>query len=660
MPTSSTRSQRQAQRKHRQEQNLNTASANTTTSSLSNILGTSPHPYHSQPPPPYSQIDQRATSSNSQLSDLSVDEYSGTQAESLLEYSDTSGEEREDAYFLADPSSRAGGSRLLGDDPGETGESAFREMRAGGSKSSRVVQFSSNGSSTSSMDFMRTSISTLDTPPQPPMSTPHPAPHPGFNSPALRKWVTNLAYSFRSPKVATQKTLNPHEQRHRSQSSSGIMEYPYSSSIAWRPYHGHFYSSNSSFYMNSMGSGGPWEETPLVSNGMNEPTVYGLQPNGYSLPNHSLKSANGNSSDRGRIDSRPKHGALRSKSTAATVSAFFLLDYEAGRPPTLSPNFEMITPLQLRIYRVHFFWMWRYFGVNLAVLVLFLAHSRNRLTTALMHTFSILCLFVEVWMREQLYGQEVDDDRFHTERRLNRPLILFLLILGLESWVWYIFPPDPLAEVPALVSSVFKPVVFFYVSHKARHALEGLSRITRIVARVLMIEMFLILAFAAVACQLYRDYESFKNLSSAWLSLFERKFSKFLNCMFSVACGFEANSLLNHELHNLVSTTVVNPSLWMPMYEVSPSNSIFFIFFIIVSVFYLHSLVLSVVFQTYIHAATEIHERSVADREEAIRQSFVALMRDEKSDFISTSSVRKALQIVRPHYSSLKVREGSY
>lgn len=106
----------------------------------------------------------------------------------------------------------------------------------------------------------------------------------------------------------------------------------------------------------------------------------------------------------------------------------------------------------------------------------------------------------------------------------------------------------------------------------------------------------------------------------------------------------------------LVSTTVVNPSLWMPMYKVSRTNAIFFVFFIIVSVFYLHSLVLSVVFQTYIHAATQIHNRSVVDREEAIRRAFLALLREESSEFISATSVRKALQIVRPHYNPLKVR----
>jgi hypothetical protein len=55
-----------------------------------------------------------------------------------------------------------------------------------------------------------------------------------------------------------------------------------------------------------------------------------------------------------------------------------------------------------------------------------------------------------------------------------------------------------------------------------------------------------------------------------------------------------------------VSTTVVNPSLWMPMYSEAAVNSLFFVVFIITCTFYYHSLVLSVVFQTYIQAITEV------------------------------------------------------
>ena len=106
-----------------------------------------------------------------------------------------------------------------------------------------------------------------------------------------------------------------------------------------------------------------------------------------------------------------------------------------------------------------------------------------------------------------------------------------------------------------------------------------------------------------------------------------------------------------------MSTTVVNPSLWMPMYEDSPSSALFFIFFIVTASFYLHSLVLSVVFQTYMQASAHIHERSAWYREEATRLAFVALTRNGETETISVGSVRKTLQVVRPHYSNMKVSD---
>jgi len=243
-------------------------------------------------------------------------------------------------------------------------------------------------------------------------------------------------------------------------------------------------------------------------------------------------------------------------------------------------------------------------------------------------------------MKEGLLGPDHSRDFEHPDRYLVRPLLIFLFALGVESWVRLIFlrmkdnnadddgddSGDESSSRPfMLATALFKPIVLFYISHQARYALEALSRISRIVARVILIEFFLILSFAAVACRMYKNYESFQGLSSSWLSLFE------------------------------LSTTVVNPSVWMPMYESNRANALFFIFFTIVCGFYLHSLVLSVVFQTYIQAATDIHKRSSFNREEAIKLAFLALLRDGETECISTSSVRKTLQAVRPHYSVMKV-----
>jgi hypothetical protein len=57
----------------------------------------------------------------------------------------------------------------------------------------------------------------------------------------------------------------------------------------------------------------------------------------------------------------------------------------------------------------------------------------------------------------------------------------------------------------------------------------------------------------------------------------------------------------------------------------NPEPMPFFVFFIITSVFYLHSLILSVVFQVFIQAAIEVHRLAASDREEATRLAFHSL-----------------------------------
>lgn len=482
-------------------------------------LESTPHPYHnipsaSLPPAPqsFSRFDGRASSLNSHVSDISMDDQSGTH-ESIFEYSDTSGEEREDAYFL--PRQSRGRVKAMLDDKGSRvlGESAFRSMYSGGEKSSRVMQYTSDGSlrAPSDHEYKYDGLQVSSTPSH----------HEALTKNAdLKKWMTSLAYSFRSPMINHHKAATPQGAKHRSQPSWGTMEYPTTQLTPLRDSSLNYYNSTSFFSKHGTDLS---EKAPLVQQEMKSQSDYGSDINSGDRP---MGGNTGDNSERAKRESKPRHITLKSKSTAATIAAFFLMDYEAGRPPTLPSKFETITTQQLQIYQVHFSLAWRLFGIALPTVVLFLAHSQNNLVTALMHSFVIASFLVEVWMREQLYAQEISNDEYHSERRLNRPLVLFFIVLGLESWIWYIFPPDPLAKVPALVSSVFKPIVFFYISLKARHALEGLSMISRIVVRVILIEMMLILAFAAVACQLFRDYDSFKDLSSSWLSLFERKCTK--------------------------------------------------------------------------------------------------------------------------------------
>lgn len=117
------------------------------------------------------------------------------------------------------------------------------------------------------------------------------------------------------------------------------------------------------------------------------------------------------------------------------------------------------------------------------------------------------------------------------------------------------------------------------------------------------------------------------------------------------------------------------------MYAATHWSAIYFVLFIVVTVFYMHSLVLSVVFQTYIQAMTEIQDRSVADREDAIQLAYAALKKQQQLDIRKQNSqkqqssskdtasssmpapggipmylVREVLEGLRPHYNGMKVR----
>jgi hypothetical protein len=117
-----------------------------------------------------------------------------------------------------------------------------------------------------------------------------------------------------------------------------------------------------------------------------------------------------------------------------------------------------------------------------------------------------------------------------------------------------------------------------------------------------------------------------------------------------------------------VSTTVVNPSIWMPAYNESRWNAVFFVIFIVVSVFYLHSLVLSVVFQVFIQSATEIHRRSNSCKEESLHLAFLAVTSIRNSTnndnnqlpldnnaLVDTRLICETLRLLRPHYSQQKL-----
>lgn len=97
----------------------------------------------------------------------------------------------------------------------------------------------------------------------------------------------------------------------------------------------------------------------------------------------------------------------------------------------------------------------------------------------------------------------------------------------------------------------------------------------------------------------------------------------------------------------------------MSTYSNGRVNAIFFVIFIIVCVFYLHSLILSVVFQVFVQAATEVHHRSAVDKEDTIRYAFLVLSSldgpNQPNGQVHVDLIRDTLTMTRPHYGEMKV-----
>jgi hypothetical protein len=120
---------------------------------------------------------------------------------------------------------------------------------------------------------------------------------------------------------------------------------------------------------------------------------------------------------------------------ATTTAACFLMDYEARRSPTLSPNQTRITDRQLELYQIKFSSARKVFGLTLATIFLFVNYLNNRSWTLLLHMYAVLIFLVDLYMRNQILDKEAYamENGNPTGRRLIPALVLFLALFGVQS-----------------------------------------------------------------------------------------------------------------------------------------------------------------------------------------------------------------------------------
>jgi preprotein translocase subunit SecG len=385
------------------------------------------------------------------------------------------------------------------------------------------------------------------------------------------------------------------------------------------------------------------------------------------------------------------------------IAACFLMDFEESRPATLVPDPDLVSWRHLYLHQFRFSRFWQ---TTLLLSAISLVGSSyfdysphvsedqyhgpvtgldvNDLILMRMTVFSTVIFLVDVIFvvllqdpasnksQKNKYGQPVKGEKKRSASqgqvppiaedeasvgtitpsiltkspRQSRakwwaiPLLLFLMALNAETVCETV-----VSRKEIVWAGMFKPIAFFYLFQQARDALEALRRISYQMINVLFMELFLIFIFSAIARELYGDLdeEQFGTLSTSFISMFK------------------------------LSTTVVNPSLWMPIYNESRPSAIFFVCFLITTIFYFHSLVLSVVFNSYMQAMSKIRERYSTDREDNIRLAFRALHRFDRfrrgtnfahgggnitSALVPLDTIKKVLQRIRYHYDQRKVREA--
>ena len=286
------------------------------------------------------------------------------------------------------------------------------------------------------------------------------------------------------------------------------------------------------------------------------------------------------------------------------IAAAFLSDYEAGQAPTLPPHLMNITDLHIHLHAIRFSKVWRglvvfatgclfvgscfegsdededwetYDGKYLAERI-----QRKQKILSFCTVIPVVVFALDIFMMGVLFSRRGHTERLDTllgadlqrdnnghapssstkdtgrpkKARTSRsfwwamPVVLFLAVLSFETLVVIL---SGAVMRRRIWSSLAKPIVLFYVSSRTRNALDALNRVIRVVLRVILIELFLIFTFGSVAVQLFGDeFASFEGLPISFLSMFQ------------------------------LSTTVVNPSLWMPVVsEYGRSSSIFFIIFLV-------------------------------------------------------------------------------
>ncbi|KAK3238117.1 hypothetical protein CYMTET_51865 [Cymbomonas tetramitiformis] len=176
-------------------------------------------------------------------------------------------------------------------------------------------------------------------------------------------------------------------------------------------------------------------------------------------------------------------------------------------------------------------------------------------------------------------------------------------------------------------ASLLKPIVIFYFSVEAQTCLRTTLRLMPSSLLIISLELYIVAMYACACIAIYSDFKAapaFHTLHGAFMNLFE------------------------------LFTTVNNPDIWLPLYEVNRMSALVFISFLVICLFLVHNLVISTIFNEFTaHMSVPMARRRDA-RREALQLAFSTLD-PEGIGMISQQRVMAALQYLRPHYNAQKI-----
>ena len=310
------------------------------------------------------------------------------------------------------------------------------------------------------------------------------------------------------------------------------------------------------------------------------------------------------------------------------LSAIYLIDWEAGQAPSI--DLDSVTPKITRMFMFRYR-VWRPI-LNVGILLLILSsvfEHEDGWSVYLMDTIGTTIVLID-FLIVHSYSTRL--------KKLPWSMVLTAGFLSLHL-VELTFELLALRQIftthKIIVTSIMKPVVFFYAHPISSYmASSTFCKILPTTIFIFTLELFFILCFSILAETAFSSDSHFGNgVGESFITLFA------------------------------LSTSVNNPACWMELYNDSRVNAAFFVAFLILTRFYVHSVVLGVILHHYTLTLKFMMDAQEGERTLALKLSFIALARGnnrikvipENMLYINRKDFKHVLAVVRNHYKGEKL-----